>query len=43
MNHDLEMKIENLKREIQSRLMELDSLKQVKDMEAKNLKRTQER
>lgn len=37
------MKIENLKREISSRMQELDSLKQVKDMEIKNLKRNQEK
>lgn len=37
------MKIENLKREITSRSQELSSLKQVKDMEIKNLKKNQER
>jgi hypothetical protein len=41
--HDFEMKIEGLKRETQSRLQEAESLKQVKDMEAKNLKRNQDR
>lgn len=41
--HDFEMKIEGLKREMQSRKQEADSLKQVKDMEAKNVKRNQDR
>lgn len=41
--HEYEMKIENLKREVESRRQEIDSLKQVKEVEIKNLKRNQDR
>ena len=41
--HDFEMKIEGLKRETLSRQQETDSLKQVKEMEAKNLKKNHDR
>lgn len=41
--HELEIAIENMQREVQSRHMELESMKQVKEKEITNLKKTHDR
>jgi uncharacterized membrane protein YqiK len=43
MNNDQEIKIESLKRELASRNQEIESMKQVRDMEIKNSKRNFDR